>query len=671
MKKLFLLPCLLLLAPCCLSIAQTVGTWKAYMAYHDITEIEQSSKMLYVLASKGLFTYNENDGSLQTYDKTNGLSDCNITHIAWSEASKQLLIVYENQNIDLLQANGNIVNMPEYYMKSVTGDKTVNSIFIDQVYAYLSTGFGVVKLNLQRAEISDTYQLGFPVNYSYTADGYLYAASAQEGLYRGLITDNLLDKNKWERVGEYTQQSKTIDEDLLAKAQRLNPGGPKYNHFGFMRWINNQLYTCGGGYIATIDHSRPGCIQVLKDNDWTIYQDDFAAEQCPGVEYVDLMSLDVDPLNSEHVIASGRTGAYEFLNGQFQQRYGYKNSTLASVFQTDENYIIVKAIHFDSEGTLWCFVSMADAPTIAIRYKNGQWDSIDSPLLKTSSGFSLQHLENLFVDSRGLFWTGNHYWNDVCFVTFQPSTKGLNVVKSFVNQDGTTIKVNDGVLCFAEDKNGDMWIGTSAGPLLLPQSYIGNANPVFTQVKVPRNDGTNYADYLLSGVNITAIVVDGANRKWFATSSNGIYVMDSDNITQVYHFTAENSPLLSNGIESMAYNPQSGEIFIGTDKGLCSYMSDASQSNENMTDDTVYAYPNPVSPDYNGPIVITGLSYDADVKIVTSNGVLVHQGRSTGGMYTWDGTDLKGKRVASGIYMVETATSTGKKGTVCKIAVVR
>ena len=216
-----------------------------------------------------------------------------------------------------------------------------------------------------------------------------------------------------------------------------------------------------------------------------------------------------------------------------------------------------------------------------------------------------------------------------------------------------------------------MWIGTSAGPLLLPQSYIGNANPVFTQVKVPRNDGTNYADYLLSGVNITAIVVDGANRKWFATSSNGIYVMDSDNITQVYHFTAENSPLLSNSIESMAYNPQSGEIFIGTDKGLCSYMSDASQSNENMTDDTVYAYPNPVSPDYNGPIVITGLSYDADVKIVTSNGVLVHQGRSTGGMYTWDGTDLKGKRVASGIYMVETATSTGKKGTVCKIAVVR
>ena len=140
---------------------------------------------------------------------------------------------------------------------------------------------------------------------------------------------------------------------------------------------------------------------------------------------------------------------------------------------------------------------------------------------------------------------------------------------------------------------------------------------------------------------------------------------------QVQHFTNSNSALLSNNIEAITINDKTGEVFFGTDNGLCSYMSDASATNENMTSDNVYAYPNPVEPDYTGLITIVGLSYNADVKIVTANGALVASGTSNGGSFTWDGCDLNGKRVASGVYMVETATSEGKKGTVCKIAIVR
>lgn len=140
---------------------------------------------------------------------------------------------------------------------------------------------------------------------------------------------------------------------------------------------------------------------------------------------------------------------------------------------------------------------------------------------------------------------------------------------------------------------------------------------------------------------------------------------------QIEHFTASNSPLLSNNIESLAINDATGEVFIGTNQGLCSYMSDATATSNEMTKDNVWAYPNPVKPDYTGLITITGLTFDADVKIVSTNGSLVNQGRSNGGTYTWDGNDLKGRRVASGIYMVETATSNGSQGTVCKIAIIR
>ena len=187
---------------------------------------------------------------------------------------------------------------------------------------------------------------------------------------------------------------------------------------------------------------------------------------------------------------------------------------------------------------------------------------------------------------------------------------------------------------------------------------------------MPRNDGTNYADYLLSGIDITAMVVDGGNRKWFGTNGNGVYLISEDNMEQIHHFTTDNSPLLSNNIMSIAINNDTGEIFFGTDKGLCSYMNDATTPNENMDKDNVYAYPNPVEPGYSGFITVTGLSHNADVKIVTVNGTLVAEGHSNGGTFIWDGNDLKGKRVASGIYMVQTATADGGKGTVCKIAVV-
>ncbi len=217
-----------------------------------------------------------------------------------------------------------------------------------------------------------------------------------------------------------------------------------------------------------------------------------------------------------------------------------------------------------------------------------------------------------------------------------------------------------------------MWVGTNVGPLMLPAASLSEgSNAVLTQVTVPRNDGTNFADYLLSGVDITCIAIDGAGRKWFGTNGNGAYLISEDNMSQVEHFLPSNSNILSANIESIAINDATGEVFFGTDNGLCSYMSDATATNESMDKDNVYAYPNPVRPDYTGLITVTGLSFDADVKIVTASGALVYEGRSNGGSFTWNGCDLDGKRVASGVYMVETATSEGKKGTVCKIAIVK
>ena len=178
-----------------------IGTWKAYMAYSDITEVAKGGSMLYVLASKNLYTYNPADQEVRTFDKANGLSDCSIAHIAWSDAASRLVIVYDNTNIDIMTADGQVTNLSDYYSKLLNQDKTVYSIDINGADAYLATGFGLVKLQLRRMEISDTYDLGFKVDYSYIADGRIYAASPEKGLFSAPLTANLADPKTWTRTG--------------------------------------------------------------------------------------------------------------------------------------------------------------------------------------------------------------------------------------------------------------------------------------------------------------------------------------------------------------------------------------------------------------------------------------------------------------------------------------
>lgn len=668
-KKLLIILTFLMLLGINFQAQAAIGDWKAYMAYNNVQEIESSGNLIFVQASNNLYCYNPNDQSIQTFSKMDYLSDCDIQHIAYNKAAQRLLILYNNGNIDLMNINNyEVSNLSDYYTASITGDKAVNDIFMYGKYAYMSSGFGIVKINVADGEISDTYQLGLKINWCEIKDGYIYAYNEVQGCYKAQIDSNLKDKSNWEKNGGFIPKIEENKDELKQIVSHLNPGGPKYNYFWHMQFANDQLYTCGGGFGHGIETYRPGTIQILKDKNWTIYDDDISTKT--QMSYIDINCLAIDPGNPNHLFAGGRNGLYEFNNGKFTQYYNNHNSLITS-YKNDNEYQLIQTAQFDDTGNLWMLNSQSYHHQSLLEYsKDKSWVSHHQTLLTESDGTSLGSMECMIFDSRKLMWFVNNYWKIPAVICYQPSSDNMNIYQSFKNQDGTNIDVTF-VRYIAEDKNNNLWIATNVGPILLEASEIGNESPTFTQVKIPRNDDTNYADYLLNNVDISCITIDEANRKWFGTNGNGVYLISSDNMEQLQHFTTSNSPLLSNNIESMAINNQTGEIFFGTDKGLCSYMSDASMANENMTKENVWAYPNPVRPDYTGLITITGLSFDADVKITTSNGALVNEGRSNGGTYTWNGNDLQGKKVASGIYMVITTTTDGNKGTVCKIAIVR
>lgn len=613
------------------SFAQ-IGTWKNYLAYSEVQQICSTGDILFVRASNGLYQYNQKDQSIYTYDKTNGLSDTNIKLIAWNRQAKRLIAVYQNSNIDLIDTNNNITNISSLYTKTTTEDKTVSSIRIDGIYAYLICGFGIVKVNMQRGEISDTYTLNHPE----------YPTSLPE-------EDNS-DYNKY--------------IDII---KTLKPDGPKYNYFGFMRFYNGKLYTCNGDY----NHSSG--IQILKDNQWEIYQNEGISD-VTGVSYPGAFCMDIDPSDENHIFSGSRNGLYEFRNGKFVKFYNNDNSPIEAFDLKNKEFELISGVKYDNQANLWIFNSQAPTASL-IRMINGEFEKYNKKeLMKLNdAGFTNKsngELGNSVIDSKGKMWFVNNNWVTPALYQYDMENDNIIAYETFVNQDGASFSVNDGVRCVVEDLENNMWIGTSAGLLILERNEINNNGSTFTQVKVPRNDGTSYADYLLAGIDVLCIAIDGGNRKWIGTKSNGVYLISSDNISQIHHFTIDNSKLLSNSVMSIAINPTSGEVFFGTENGLCSYISDATETNTEMNSDNVWAYPNPVEPGYTGLITITGLSFNADIKILSSNGIVVNEGRSNGGTYVWDGCDKKGRRVASGVYMVTTATNKGEKGTVCKIAII-
>lgn len=634
MKK-SIIALLLLTVICHLSSAQ-IGTWKNYLAYHDIQQIQAAGDYLFVLASNNLYQYNKNDQSIVTYDKVNGLSDTYITHIRWCPQAKRLIAVYSNMNIDLVETNGNTTNISDIYTKIITGDKSLQSIRIDGVYAYLVCGFGIVKVNMQRAEIADTYRPNHPE----------YPTSLPD-------EDN----------SDYDQYI-----DLV---KTLNPGGPKYNYFFNMKIHNGRLYTVGGGWYQMDNYQRPGTIQVMNSNqEWTIYQDDITPAFASS--YRDVNAIAIDPLNENHVMVASCSGLYEFMNGQFVKNYTQGNTDYfeSAASNGSPNYVRTDGIVYDQQGKLYCLNS-GSSTAIIMRDAAGTWSGLMDNVLIDRPNKSMRGIIGSIIDSRGLLWFVNKHSDHPSFYAFNPQDETIVRFDRFVNQDGSSLGDYVVVNCICEDLNGNIWIGTNVGPVYITTNEMSDNSLGVIQYKVPRNDGTDYADYLLAGNEITCMAIDKAGRKWFGTNGNGVYLISADNNTQEQHFTTDNSKLLSNTIESIAINDQTGEVFFGTERGLCSYVSDATQTNTEMTKDNVWAYPNPVTPEYNGLITVTGLTLNADVKILSANGALVAEGRSNGGTFTWDGNDQKGRRVASGIYMVVTATSDGNKGTVCKIAVVR
>jgi len=235
--------------------------------------------------------------------------------------------------------------------------------------------------------------------------------------------------------------------------------------------------------------------------------------------------------------------------------------------------------------------------------------------------------------------------------TPSPSDDRLILVDTEIDQDGKEFDSTLGLTWVTEDNNGRLWFGSDKGVFEISDiSKVTSNIASIKRMKVARNDGTNLADYLLDNVLVSGIAVDAANKKWISTIGSGVYYVSENGDKILEHFTTDNSILPSNHVYSVACDPNSNKVYFGTTNGLVEYSSTTAPAADSYSD--VYAYPNPVRPDYTGWITVTGLMANSLVKIADANGNVLHQGRSDGGMFVWDGCNSAGERVKTGVYYV-------------------
>ena len=379
----------------------------------------------------------------------------------------------------------------------------------------------------------------------------------------------------------------------------------------------------------------------------------------------DVVTVAIDPNDRKHAFAGTfGSGLLELYNDSVIRRFTYGNSTLRNHSASDTSDIRVGGITYDAGGNLWVVTSHNNS-CLSMR-KGDQWTGFTIPNVNESD------LGQILVDKHGQKWIQMRYGslNPNSIIVFTengtPDNPADDMSALLNSSAGHGMITGTTVFAMAEDKKGEIWIGTEKGISVFytPENIFNGQNFDAQQILVTEG---GYVQYLLENETVTAIAVDGANQKWIGTDRGGVFLFSEDGTKQIYHFTAENSPLLSDRLTCITLN-QDGEVFFATDKGVISFRAPAAPGGE--TNDNVYAFPNPVREDYQGYIAVKGLVNNAQVRITDINGTLVYSTRAEGGQAVWDGKNFDGKKARSGVYLVFAADDTGSQKVVTKILII-
>ncbi len=724
-----------------------IGYWESHLSYNTAIGIASGSSSVYCATEISFFSYNTVTGEQSTHSKVDGMSDSRLTCIGHDELTETTVIGYQNSNIDLF-SNNSFYNIPYLKIKTVSGAKTIYHIACADGYAYLSTGIGVLVINLKKKEVKELYSFsrgGQSIETrAFAILGNFFYAATVKGLYRANRDNpNLQAQTSWTLLDSsrrlnyiastsnklYVSSIDTmfvLNNDTL-KSVYAEPGSINHIDAGLDGVFICKVSEIRGRAVLQMDLNNNivdsvyiGLAQQttqMADGTWYI-ADQFGGVAKTNGKNVKTYIVPSGPRgysnfavyaeNKAFITAHGGfTDLYQqtdngdgfsrFINGGWQNFSGYtvgdfpndvvslaknpvdnsiwagtmhqglailysdKANTVEELYKhspleisnNDTNLVPANSIAADGLGNMWVTQNLAP-DELAARTKAGTWYHFNL------SGFDPRGLAHsaagIILDDANQKWFYSPYSPSVVAVyndNYTIENPADDSYKFFTAADDIP---GSRVFCLAKDKNGAIWIGTNDGIARMncpEQAIAGTCKP-----EVPTVQYDQFAGKLFQGEQVNTIAVDGANRKWIGTN-NGVWLVSPDADKIVFRFTEDNSPLPSNTVRSIAVDPVTGDVYIGTDNGLITYRSTATEGGEQNSD--VITFPNPVPSGYKGTIAIRGLVENADVRITDIAGQLIYRTTALGGQAVWSGVDYTGHRPQSGVLLIFVTNKDGSQ----------
>jgi hypothetical protein len=427
--------------------------------------------------------------------------------------------------------------------------------------------------------------------------------------------------------------------------EMIQPNGPQSNSIWQVEYNNGILAIAGGGVGSTHSNnfSREGFSYLNASGQWN--NNPFEGSELGG--FADALSITIDPRDASHYfVGTYGYGLLEFQENALIKVHDYSNSSLEdrpeSPGATYPNHV-----EFDASGNLWVINSFASKP-VKIFTTESNW--LEFEVDPATGNRNLFTFSNFDVTSNNQVWIAKNRDGITVVDVGDLSTIADDQTRYLTTTFGQGGLPSADVKCIAEDNDGAIWCGSDKGIFVYysPLSIFTNGELNAQQILIEQ-DGN--VQIVLETEQVNDIYIDGGNRKWIATEGSGLYLLSANGEDQIAHYTFENSSLISNTVLSLSMNNLSGELFIGTDKGLQSVQTDAKRP-EFGDDIALRIFPNPIRKDYTDPVVIEGFASSTEFTVTNATGQLVFRGETNGGRATWNYIDLKGNAVQSGVYFV-------------------
>jgi len=693
-----------------------IGTWRAHFSNESIQQVVKGDQ-IYVAAANQIIQIDANRQT--TYlNTTTGLHATGIHKIAWHPIENQLVIAYKNSRLDIIKGD-QVTLIDDIQSSNLYSDKTINDLIVYNNNAYLSCNFGIVVIDLLKKEIKSTI---FPNNnrqnvkvfqtivyqnklFALTENGIWSTTLVQNnswiventmgvsGIKNMFVFKNQLYFNNQQKIYPYQSNIASYQiftgtiEAIAVDEERILAGIAYQNKGALIQFNNNQTNTV---LVDSTVLTQP--VGILKDGN-TIWVADFGKGLYEKNDQSKWFALG-GPLRSAY-------GSNVFSTHQLLMSYGANKigisslnekgwSNFTQIQNLKINYVEAvsidpidqswwmgmgdQLIHYDpnkkiveailpntSMGAIKSIQQKTDGQIVLLKEgfgivakEAGKWNSY--PM---QTGFSSANLKKILVAKNDLSWIIGPKQQGILLFQKQNNQaiwRQLNTGKGSGNLPSME------VTAIAEDKDGSIWVGTDNGIAIFQCNTINEACDAY--LPIVQSNGFN--GYLFQREIIHSISIDGANRKWIGTN-NGAWLISKDGAEVLQHFTTENSPLPDNTVLSIGIEPADGDVFFFTKNEIISYKGEAIEPA--LTQSAIKIFPNPVAPNYNGPIVIKNLVNNALVKITDINGQLMMQTRALGGQAVWNGIDQYQRKVASGIYLIFARDDMGNEKAVGKILI--